>query len=231
MANKQTYFGRELFRFFEELRDHNDRAWFEENKPRFERDVREPLLAFISDFGAHLAKISPYFVADPRKQGGSLFRINRDTRFSKDKTPYKTHAGVHFRHEATTKDVHAPGFYLHLQPGGVFVGGGLWHPATGPLQQIRESLVEKPAEWKKALAVRAFRASFELGGDALKRPPRGFDADHPLIEDLKRKDFVFSTNLTEKDVVAPGFIDELAKLYKAIAPPMAFLTRAVGLSF
>jgi uncharacterized protein (TIGR02453 family) len=113
-----------LFEFFRELKANNSKEWFAENKTRYEQQVREPLLAFIADFGLRLPAISPHYVADPRKSGGSLFRIYRDVRFSKDKTPYKTGAGIQFRHERG-KDAHAPGFYLHLEPDGCFFGAGI----------------------------------------------------------------------------------------------------------
>ena len=103
-----TYITPELFTFFRELQQNNNRAWFQANKHRYEQDVREPLLQFITDFGVRLAEISPHYLADARKSGGALFRINRDIRFSPDKTPYKTAAGIQFRHESG-KDVHAPG--------------------------------------------------------------------------------------------------------------------------
>jgi uncharacterized protein (TIGR02453 family) len=112
------------------------------NKQRYEKQVREPLLQFIADFGLRLAEISPHYVADARRVGGSLFRINRDIRFSKEKTPYKTHAGVQFRHEVG-KDAHAPGFYLHLEPDSVFVGVGMWQPIACS-EQVRQAIVEQP---------------------------------------------------------------------------------------
>ena len=108
-------FDPEFFEFMADLAANNDREWFAANKERYEAEVLEPALAFIEDFSYRLREISPNFVADPRRTGGSLFRIYRDTRFAKDKTPFKTHTGMQFRHVAG-KDVHAPGFYLHLDP-------------------------------------------------------------------------------------------------------------------
>src|SRR5262245_18610926 len=108
-----------LFAFLSDLRQNNDRDWFAASKSRYERDCLEPALAFIEDFAVDLEAISPHFRADPRPVGGSLFRIYRDTRFAKDKTPYKTNIGIHFRHEAAS-NAYAPGFYLHLAPGEVF---------------------------------------------------------------------------------------------------------------
>ena len=223
-----TYITPELFAFFRELGQNNSRAWFEANKDRYEHQVREPLLQFIADFGLRLAAISPHYVADARRSGGSLFRIYRDIRFSKDKTPYKTAAGIQFRHESG-KDVHAPGFYLHLEPDSVFAGAGIWHPGTHTLSQIRDAIVEAPARWQTIITDQAFRTNFDLEGDSLRRPPKGYDPDHPLIEDLKRKDFVAGKPLTESEACTPDFIDHFAEICQVAAPFTEFLTRAVGL--
>ena len=230
MANN-PYITPKLFRFFRELSKNNDRDWFEANKQRYEDDVRGPLLAFIDDFTEPLYRISPHFRADARKVGGSLFRIFRDVRFSKDKTPYKTHAGVHFRHE-NAKDAHAPGFYLHLEPGQVFVGAGIWHPETAVARQIRAAILEHPDKWKKAVKSAAFtKHGFTLDGESLKRPPAGGDADHPLIEDLKRKDFIAVADLTEKEACEPRFPKVFANRCKSTSAFVEFLSRAVGQPF
>ncbi len=219
-----------LLKFLRQLAKNNNREWFQQNKDRYERDLRDPMLRFIDAFEPHLRKISPHFVADPRKMGGSLFRIYRDTRFSRDKSPYKTHAGVQFRHERA-KDVHAPGFYLHIQPGEVFLGVGLWHPDGDTLRLLRDAIVENPAKWKRAKSAKAFSAHFELAGDSLKRAPKGYDPDHQLIEDLRRKDFIAVTKLKEKDLTAVAFLDRFAKTCTAAKPFMRYLTEAVGLDF
>ena len=149
--------------------------------------MRDPLLRFVADFAPKLAKISKHMVADPRPVGGSLFRIYRDTRFAKDKSPYKTHAGMTFRHEAG-RDVHGPVFYLHLEPGRVFAAAGMWHPPPEAVKQVRDAIVEKPERWR----ARGRRARLDAGGDTLARPPRGYDPEHPFAEDLKRKSFTAS---------------------------------------
>lgn len=224
------YITPELFTFFRELKQNNNREWFEANKQRYEKDVREPLLQFIADFGLRLAEISPHYVADARRAGGSLFRINRDIRFSKEKSPYKTHAGVQFRHEVG-KDVHAPGFYLHLEPDSIFVGVGMWHPDAPALSKVRQAIVEQPDRWQRAVTGDGFRTTFVLGGESLKNPPKGYDPSHPLIEDLKRKDYIASTTFSEAETCAPGFIDRYSDICRRAAPFMGFLTTAVGLSW
>ena len=226
--SEQNYITPELFAFFNELKENNNREWFQNNKQRFEAQVREPLLRFVTDFGVRLAEISPHYIADARKSGGSLFRINRDVRFSADKSPYKTQAGVQFRHESG-KDVHAPGFYLHLEPGEIFAGVGIWRPDTKTLNKIRDSIVENPDKWRALVADQTFRATFTLGGESLKRAPKGYEPDHPLIEDLRRKDFIASTSFTEAEACAPNFIDRFAVTCRSAAPFMEFLTTAIGL--
>src|SRR2546423_4311299 len=181
-------FSPSLFSFLGELRDNNTREWFAENKARYVEHVQEPAIEFIAEFAPFLERISPNFRADARPVGGSLFRIYRDVRFSKDKTPYKTHVGIHFRHRSAG-DAHAPGFYLHLEPGGVFAATGMWRPDAASARSVRNALAEDPRGWRRA-AGGAFGDRYHLIGDALKRPPPGFEANHPLIEDLKRKDFV-----------------------------------------
>ena len=220
----------ELFSFLSDLRANNNRDWFAANKDRYESAVLEPALAFIEDFAPHLAKISSHLRADPRPSGGSLFRIYRDTRFSKDKTPYKTSVGVHFRHELA-KDVHAPGFYLHLEPSAVFSGGGIWHPDTKTTTTIREAITGDPEGWKRATRSKRFASRLELAGETLKRPPAGFDPAHPLIDDLRRKDFFGSTSLTEQDAISAGFIQRYAEICRAAKPLMQFLCRALELPF
>ncbi len=220
------HFSPRLFEFLTELAHNNDRAWFAVNKPRYERDVRDPLLRFIADFAPHLKRVSPHFVADPRPVGGSMFRIYRDSRFSRDKRPYKTVASAQFRH-AIGKDVHAPGFYLHLEPGNVFAAVGMWRPEAEPLRLVREALVEHPAAWRRAVGGKRFRELYELEGEVLKRPPRGFPADHPLVEDLKRKDFVATTSFEPAEVFEPDFLERYVASVRAAAPFMTFLTGAV----
>ncbi len=199
--SSRPHFRPELFAFLRDLARNNRREWFAANKERYEDAVKAPALRFITDVGPRLAKVSPNFRADPRPTGGSLFRIYRDTRFGEDKTPYKTHTGIQFRH-ASGKDAHAPGFYLHLEPRGCFVAVGTWQPDAPALARIRHAILTSPSEWKRARDDRRFRASFELSGDTLVRPPRGIDPEHPFIEDLKRKEFVAVTSLTEREVVA-----------------------------
>ena len=226
----EASFGPGLFSFLTDLRANNNREWFAANKDRYEEQLLEPALAFIDAFAPRLEKISPHFRADARPSGGSLFRIYRDTRFAKDKSPYKTNLGIHFRHERA-KDAHAPGYYLHIGPDEVFAGGGIWHPATAAATAIREAIVADPGRWRRVTRTGAFAKQLNLGGDSLKRVPSWADPDHPFAHDLKRKDFFASARLAPSDVVAPGFVDEYTRLCQAAAPFMHFLCEALAVPY
>jgi uncharacterized protein (TIGR02453 family) len=226
-----TGFPAATFEFLDELERNNNRDWFGANKARYEAGVREPALDFITTMGPELAKISEHFVALPKKVGGSLMRVYRDTRFSKDKTPYKTNIGIQFRHERG-KDVHAPGYYLHIDNETCFLGVGLWRPDAEGLAGIRQRIVERPNDWKKARDARAFKSAFELGGgESLKRPPRGFSEDSPHMEDLKRKDFIAVVNFAAKDTESRDFVKQVASTFRKATPFMTFLCAAVGVEF
>jgi uncharacterized protein (TIGR02453 family) len=158
--------------------------------------------------------------------GGSLFRIYRDTRFSKDKRPYKTHAGLSFRH-CDGREVHGPVFYLHLEPGSVFAAAGMWHPDADTLRKVRDAIAEHPGRWKRVLASRG--VELDEGHDGLKRAPRGYDPDHPFVEDLKRRSFTASTRFTQSQACAPEFLRRFTTACRQKAPLMEFLTNAAGL--
>ena len=225
-----SYFTKATFAFLKDLTENNTREWFHKNKHRYEDHVRDPGIRFITDFAGHLKALSEHFRSDPRTVGGSMFRIYRDTRFSKDKTPYKTAIGIQFRHELG-KDAHAPGFYLHIDRDGCFAGAGMWQPDSPSLRMIREAIVEDPQAWKRAVGAKRFRDAFVLEGDRLKRPPKGFDPDHPLVEDLKRKDFIGVAKVSPKMITDPRLPQELAKLLKKGTPLVKFLCDAVGVPF
>jgi len=217
-------FTRAAFDFLRELRDHNDREWFAANKERYEKTVRDPALKFIAAFGAKLAKISPHLVADPRPVGGSMFRIYRDTRFSHDKSPYKTHIGIHFFHERAKKAPSVPGFYLHVQPGESFAAAGIWRPDPPSLEKLRQAIVDDSPAWR---ALKKSKLTIE--GGSLKRPPRGFDPEHRSVEDLKRTDFVTSVRFTDAELCDPKFANTLARVCKTMAPMTRFAAESLRL--
>jgi uncharacterized protein (TIGR02453 family) len=221
--SQRSYFTDEFFRFLRELKNNNNREWFNANKQRYEKEVRDPALQFIADFAPLLKKINSHFVADPKPNGGSLFRIYRDIRFSADKSPYKTHLGAWFEHERPF-DGSSPGFYLHLDPDHCFAAAGLWHPDPKTLNKVRSGILNRSAEWKKLK-----NSGLKIEGDSLTRPPRGFDADHPHIKDLMQKDFVTSVRFSNKELKSTKFLEQYAESCRKMSPLVAFLTKSVGL--
>jgi len=207
-----------------------NKPWFHDHKQDYEEYVRQPAMTFIEAMAPGLSAISPYFRADSRKLGGSLMRVYRDTRFSRDKTPYKTNIGIQFRHEAG-RDVHAPGYYLHISTGECFVGAGIWQPPTDALAMIRRAIAERPDEWLAARDDEAFRHWFTLSGDSLKRSPKGYAPDHPLIADLRRKDFIAMAGIAPPLVEQPDFAAIACDYFVTATPFMRFLCRALRLPF
>lgn len=229
----RSYFTRSSFEFLRDLEANNEKTWWEDNKDRYIRHIREPALDFIVDFGRHLREISPHFTADARSQGGSLMRPYRDMRFSKG-LPYKTNVGIHFRHEQAG-DVHAPGFYLHIEPGQNFAGAGMWQPETRLARQIRQAIHDDPDGWSEAAHQAGFTSTWEVAGheeDRLKRVPRELDgADHPYPDDLRLRSFSAGSRLTQKTVTSTSLPDDLAKTFKLAAPYTRFICEAIGVPF
>jgi uncharacterized protein (TIGR02453 family) len=230
MAARTAYITPDSFRFLRELARNNNSEWFAANKARYEKTTRDPFLRLIGDLAEPLAKISPHFRADPRPSGGSMFRIYRDTRFANDKTPYKAWLGARLFHERS-RQVPAPLFYLHVAPGRCFVGGGLWHPESTTVKRIRDFLVDNPATWKKAVQAKRFRERFELDGESLTRPPRGYDPAHELIEDIKRKDFVATQHFSDAEAMSAQLPKIVIDGCKGIAPMIDYLCAALDLEF
>ncbi|MFK7856899.1 MAG: DUF2461 domain-containing protein [Granulosicoccus sp.] len=223
-------FSRKTIKFLKELSVNNNRDWFNENKQRYEDEVRTPALEFIESMAPALQKVSPYFDASAKKMGGSLMRVYRDTRFGHDKTPYKTNIGIHFRH-VRAKDVHAPGFYVHIEPKECFFGAGIWRPESSTLKAVRTLIDEHPKEWQSIKRKVTAKSDLELEGDSLKRAPKGFDPEHKLIDDLKRKDFIATCPLPISSVYGKDFNKQVAKLLKTGAPLVEFICSADDLMF
>jgi len=226
----KVYFSKKTFDFLRALGRNNNRTWFNDHKNDFERHVREPYLQFITDLQTPLAKISKRYRADPKKTGGSLFRIYRDTRFASDKTPYKTWAAARFFHERR-HEMPAPSFYMHLQPGDCFAGGGIWHPEPPTLKKIRDFLYDNPATWKKAVHNNKFRETFSFWGENLTRPPRGYDVNHELIEDLKRKSFAAGVEFNDAVATSSELMPTVVTTFKQIAPMIDYLCASLELEF
>jgi uncharacterized protein (TIGR02453 family) len=227
MAEPESSFTPALFAFLRELRANNDRAWFQRNKQRYEDDVRAPVLRFIADVAPAMQRISRHIVADPRPVGGSMFRINRDTRFSKDKSPYKTNAAMSFAH-ALGHHAAGPGYYMSLAPDDVFAGGGIHMPDTAALTRIRDAIVADARGWKRVVGEPSFAPTFTPTGEMLKRAPAGYDPEHPCVEDLKRKSHIWHVVFTEADACAPDFLDRYVAACRTAAPFQRFLAEALG---
>lgn len=225
-----AYFSPATFKFLRALARHNNRAWFKSHQSDYERSVREPFLQLIADLQAPLTKISKHYRADPRKVGGSMFRPQRDTRFAHDKEPYKAFAGARLFHKRR-REIAAPSFYLHIAPDDCFVGAGLWHPENHTLRNIRNFMVDNPAAWKRAAHSRAFRAHYEFWGESLSRAPQGFPADHPLLDDLKRKSFAAGVGFDEALACSPKLFAFAVGHYKRLAPLVDYLCAAQNLEF
>jgi uncharacterized protein (TIGR02453 family) len=216
------FFGPEAFGFLRELAKNNNREWFQKNKARYESAVQDPAVRFIGAMGPRLARLSPHIVADPRPFGGSLSRIYRDTRFSKDKSPYKTHIGIHFAHDGAESERSLPGFFFHMAPGKSMVASGIWHPQPPDLTEIRNSIVAKSAAWGKVLA-----GGIEIGGESYVRVPAGLDASHRFADDLRRKDFYASRPLSDADVTGSSFGATFEKASRSLDPLNVFLANAI----
>jgi uncharacterized protein (TIGR02453 family) len=230
---RQSYFTPAVFAFLKELEENNNKQWWEENKDRYVEVIREPAKEFIADFGERLGGLSDHFTADIRTNGGSLMRPYRDMRFSKDKVPYKTNVGIQFRHEMG-KDVHAPGFYVHIERGACFAGIGIWSPETKVAYQIRDAIYEDPEGWKKVAKFKSFANVWDLDieeDERLRKVPKQYGDEFPFPDDLRMKSFIAGHHMTQKSVTSPDFDVDLYKAFKAGSDFNEFLCRAIGVPY
>lgn len=230
MPASGRYFTQDLFSFLLELQRNNNREWFQRNRGRYDAVARDPALRFIADAGPRLKRISPHLVADPRPVGGSLFRINRDIRFSSDKSPYKTNVGMSFGLDAG-RGAAAPGFYLHLAPRESFAGGGVHMPEPDTLRRVRDAIVADPKSWARITRAASFSPLFTNMGETLKRAPQGYDPQHPMVEDLKRKHYVWHRSFNEKEVTSTDFLDRYVDACRAAGPFTKFLANALRVAW
>jgi uncharacterized protein (TIGR02453 family) len=158
-----------------------------------------------------------------------MMRIYRDIRFSNDKSPYKTCVAAHFWH-ARPKDGATPAYYLHFEPPESIIGGGIWQPEAKVLKMIRDGIVANPDGWRKATSGQTVGSTCSMAGESLKRAPVGYDANHPLIEDIKRKDFAVSAQITDREIISDNFLDLVLDRFRATEPFLRFLSNAIGLS-
>ncbi|HXQ93848.1 MAG TPA: DUF2461 domain-containing protein [Thermoplasmata archaeon] len=222
-TNETGFFGPEAFRFLRELAKNNNRPWLLANKARYESAVQAPALRFIQAMTPRLSEFSVHIVAEARPFGGALSRVYRDTRFSKDKSPYKTHVGIHFAHEDAGSGEHLPGFFFHMGPGESMVAAGMWHPSPPALTKIRDAIVASPAGWAKVL-----KGGIEIEGESYARVPAGYPADRAFSVDLRRKDFFASHAFSDAEVASDGFARAFLAACRTLNPLNTFLARATG---
>ena len=215
-----TPFTAKTLAFLRALKRNNDREWFRARKPDYERHVRQPMIELLARLQRDLRRFAPELVADPKV---SLYRIYRDTRFSGDKSPLKTHVAAHFPSRAFGRSGGA-GLYLEIAPQWVWIGGGLYMPATADLQAIREYVAATYPQVHRIANGRAFRRQVgELGGERLTRVPRGYAKDHPAAHYLQFKQFLAGREYPADLAVSRRFYPELTAVFRSVAPLVRFL--------
>ena len=218
-------FPRRGIAFLKQLRKNNRRDWFEKNKPDYESFVKLPMQSLIAALRPHFQSFAPEFEVNPKR---SLFRIHRDVRFSKDKRPYKTHVAAHFVLRGKPKGTEGSGYYVHIEPGEVFVGGGIYMPDGEQLKKIRKKIAEQSADFLSIVKDPKMKRVFGvLEGERLQRIPKGYPPDHPVGEWLKYKQFFVGTSWPEGKCFKAGFTVDVARAFETAAPLVRFLNEAV----
>ena len=226
-------FGRGALTFLRQLKRNNQREWFQSHRDISDEEVLAPLKLFVEEIDVRFGGFAPEFVGDPKR---SIFRIYRDVRFSKDKSPYKTHAAAWFKHQNSGHGVGSEthgggaGFYFHLEPGASFVGGGIWMPPRESLNQLRDSIAAKPAEFEKSMSATGFKRRFgKLSEEAmLTRLPRGFAPGHPAERWLRYQSFTAGAELTDDQVLDRRVVDRVEKDFRTMLPFVRWLNLALG---
>jgi uncharacterized protein (TIGR02453 family) len=219
-------FPRDGIDFMKRLKRNNNRPWFEKHKEEYETFVKLPMQSLIVALHPHFEVFAPEFDIHPKK---SLFRIYRDVRFSKDKTPYKTHVAAHFVLRGKPKGVEGSGYYLHIEPGEVFLGGGVYMPDGDQLKKIRKAIVGQPDRFLSIFEQKEFKKIFKrLQGEKLQRVPQGYEPDHPMAEWLKYKQFFVWVEWGEARSFREKFVTDVAEVFEAATPLVRFLNEAMG---
>jgi uncharacterized protein (TIGR02453 family) len=219
-------------RFLTGLKKRNSKPWFEANRAVYETEVRGPLKALVEEVDVLLARVAPEIVGDPRR---SIFRIHRDVRFSRDKSPYKTNAACWFYHHDAGRAVGGEslggaGFYFHFSPTEVFLGGGIWMPQRESLNRLRQALADDPKSFEKIVLAPSFKRRFgKMDEEAvLKRMPRGFSEDHPAAKWLRFQSFTAGRELSRRQLHSPRLPQQLARDYQTMTPFIRWLNGALG---
>jgi len=229
-VHRFTGFRPEAIDFLAELAQNNDRSWFQPRKAEYEGLLKEPMEAFVGALADAFDERGVPLQADPKR---SIFRIYRDTRFAKDKSPYKTHLGASFPWVADmapdseiSHTEHANGAYFHLQPGNNYAGGGMWQATKPRLDAFRDAIVDDEGRVRAALEDPAFIAEFGAveSHETRKRVPSGYPSDHPMAEMFRYKDLVFGRRLSDDEVYSPDLPRILAEAYAKATPVFRFLS-------
>ncbi len=222
MASGFNGFPEEAVKFLRSLKRNNRREWFQPRKHLYEQHVKAPMLELAAALNAGLARFAPDYVTDPKK---AIFRIYRDTRFSHDKTPYKTHVAASFSRRAPER-LGTGGFYFSVSPEGIEVAGGIYHPEPDTMLLVRSHIAAHHAELKRILAARKTRTLMgALQGSELTRAPKGFDPAHPAIGWIKMKDWILDVTLDASLATSPKLYSEVLERFRAMAPVIEFLNR------
>lgn len=218
-------FPKQGLQFLKKLKRNNNRTWFESHKHEYEEYLKLPMQSFIFSLQSHFSAFAPEFDLSPKH---SIFRIYRDVRFSNDKTPYKTHIAAHFVLRGKEKGFVGSGYYFHVEPGEVFIGGGIYMPDSDQLKKIRIAIAQHSNEFLSIIGNRTFKRQFgKLEGNKLQRIPKGYDESHPMAEWLKLKQFFAGKSLPETSCHKASLVDSIAAICKDAAPLVKFLNRAV----
>ena len=218
-------FPKECISFLKQLKRNNTREWFEKHKENFERNAKTPMLSFIAALQPHFARFAPEFDLNPKR---SIFRIYRDIRFSSDKTPYKTHIAAHFVLRGTPKGFIGSGYYIQIEPGEFFAGGGIYLPDSDQLKKIRKAIATHGKEFLSIVENQRFRKQFApFEWSKLQRVPKGYDENHPMAEWLKFKQFFVGVTLPELKCYKESLVNEVADICEAAAPLVRFLNKSL----
>ncbi len=213
------------FNFLKDLKSNNNREWFQENKKRYESS-RTEFIEFVDELITQITKFDKSIGHHAAKD--CVFRIYRDVRFSKDKSPYKTHFGAHVTSAPKRSEIHTrAGYYIHIEPGASMLAGGAYLPEGPWLRAIRQEIDYNADELKRILNSKGFKEYFgEMEGEKLKKAPKGYTPDHPEIELLRHKSFLATHNCTDRTVTSKDFLEHCSKAFKALFPFDQYLNKA-----
>jgi uncharacterized protein (TIGR02453 family) len=211
-------------RFLKSLKRNNNREWFLKNRPVYEESVKSPMVELVEALAKEFERFAPEILASPKT---SLFRIYRDTRFSKDKSPYKTHVAASFTTRGLQRHEGA-GFYFHIAPTELWIGGGVYRPEPDQLRSVRDHIAEHYKRLDKIVAAPRFRKLFgSMSGEQSSRMPRGFAPDHPAEQYLRHKDFLAARELSPDEATKPRFLGTLVETFETMHPLIRFLNEPI----